>query len=203
MTHLFAILDRSGSMSGLEHDTIEGYNGFIKNLKGEDARVTLTIFDTHFETPYADKPVSKVPALTNKVYFPRGGTALIDAVCGTINDHKKDVKRGDKALVLIITDGYENSSREYTSAQMKALISSLEKRKNWTFTYLGANQDAWGVAQKWGFNMGNVSTYNATRGGTQAAFQTMSVNSHSFVAQSAGSSKSFYADDKDKLKDAK
>lgn len=200
-THVFAILDRSGSMAGLEKSTIDGYNGFVKELTDTDTRVTLTLFDDLVETAYAHKPVKDVPKLTKAIYYPRGMTALVDAVCSTINKYKSDVKKGDKAIVLIITDGLENASHEYTGKQMKDLIKGLDKKNNWTFTYLGANQDAWEVSREWGFRQGNVSTYRATDIGTRAAFATMSVNTSNFARSNASNAGDFYSkQDKDKLK---
>lgn len=201
-THVFAILDMSGSMSGLEKDTIGGYNSFIKKLKGEKIRVTLTCFDTVNEIPYSDLPIKEVPELDEKVYSPRGGTALVDAVCQTINQNKGKVKKGDKALVLIITDGEENSSREYSTVQMKKLISGLEEKGNWTFTYLGANQDAFAVAQRFGMRKGNVSVYQATERGTGVAFASMSVNTQSFARGDSMNLGDFYEKDQEKLENA-
>lgn len=205
MTHVFAILDRSGSMSGLESDTIGGYNGFLDKLrKQRGIRVTLTLFDHEFEQPYADVPIKDAPKLDSKSYFVRGSTALIDAFCRTINEGKSKVKKADKAIVLVITDGYENASRENTSADMKKLVADLEARDNWTFTYLGANQDAWAVAERWGFSKGNVSNFNPTGKGTAQVFATMSMNVAGFAASGSQNVRSFYSDaDKKKLEETK
>ncbi|SRR5258708_7829682 len=200
MTHVFAILDRSGSMGGLETDTIGGYNSFIDKLrKQKGIKVTLTLFDNEYEQPYTDLAIKDVPKLDNKIYFARGSTALIDAFCRSINTGKTIVKKADKAIVLVITDGYENSSSESTTADMKKLVTDLGAKKNWTFTYLGANQDAWANAQNWGFDKGNVSNYNPTRKGTAQVFTTMSVNTGAFAASGNTSTKSFYSD-QDKVK---
>lgn len=203
-THIFCIIDRSGSMGGLEGATIEGYNSYIEKLRDEkDARLTLVLFDNQYEVVNDDRPIKQVPLLDNKTYYVRGGTALIDAVCRTINERKAKVGKQDKALVLIITDGYENASQEYKSPDMRKLVTSLEKKGNWTFTFLGANIDAWGAAQDWGFQQGNVSNYNATVGGTAGAFMSMASNSANLMRSSSQNAKAFYANDKDTLEKTK
>ena len=169
------ILDMSGSMMSVWDVTIDSYNEYINGLK-QDAnkyKVSLTLFDTvAIEYPYTALDIKKVPKLTKAVYTPRSGTPLYDAVCSTLNKIRTKVKKTDKALVVIITDGQENSSREYTEKEMVAIKEELEKLGNWTFVYLEANQDAWDTAQKWGFAGQNVSSYHATERGTQ----TMSSN---------------------------
>jgi hypothetical protein len=126
-------------------------------------------------------------------FTPRGSTALIDAVCKTINEHKKDVKSDEKALVLVITDGGENASKEYNAKQMRDLIQGLEQ-KNWTFTYIGANQDSWQTTKDWGFRQGNVSNYTASAAGTAQTFHTMSLNTRSFAASGSTRTDSFYSE---------
>lgn len=181
-THLFCIVDRSGSMAGLEEATIDGYNEYVDGLRNEkDVNLTLVLFDDRYEVVMDDRPIKQVPKLDKETYFARGMTALIDATCRTINERKGRVGKQDKAIVLIITDGYENSSHEYKSHDMKKLISSLEEKGNWVFTYLGANQDAWSVAQDWGFSSGNVASYNATPRGTVGAFQNIGLSTANMV----------------------
>jgi hypothetical protein len=189
-------------MSSIAQATVDGYNEYINGLKKErGVKLNLVLFDHEYETPISDMPIKDVPDLIlGKTYQPRGSTALIDAVCRTLNTHKENVGKKDKALVVIITDGYENASHEYNSNQMKALVEGLTARDNWTFTYLGANQDAWSVAQDWGFAKGNVSSYNATAAGATAAFSTMSANTINYVRSSSLSTGDFYSDeDKAKL----
>lgn len=205
-THVYAILDRSGSMATLEDDTIGGYNSFIDKLDGDGITVTLVLFDDKYEVPYKEVSLKAVVPLSREIYYVRGGTALLDAVGKTINENKQYVKENEKAIVLIITDGYENSSKEYKGTQIHKMIRELEK-KNWAFTYLGANQDAWAVARDWGFQQGNVATYNATERGTQQIFRTMAVNTAAYAASGAMNGTevgAFYSDeDKKALKDAK
>lgn len=200
MTHLFCIIDRSGSMSGLEKSTIDGYNEYVNNLRKEKAKITTILFDHEFKKLVDNKPIKDSPELNGETYQPRGSTALVDAVCRTINESKDRVKKNDKALVLIITDGYENASREYNSKDMQDLVHGLESKGNWTFTYLGANQDAWATAQSWGFKKGNVSNYVSTDLGTMGAFQVMSANTSGFARSASLKMDAFYSDeDKQKL----
>lgn len=203
VTHVFAILDRSGSMAGLVQDTVGGYNEFISGLEGTDSKVTLTLFDHEMITPYVDTDISEVPKLTKEVYSPRGMTALIDAVYATVKEYEGNVGPDDKAIVLIITDGKENASHKHTTSDLNRLVTRLDKKNNWTFTYLGANQDSWDTVKGWGFQHGNVSNYSASSAGTAQAFSSMSMNSVRVANSSAGAVKDFYVDDKDKLENAK
>lgn len=201
MTHIFAIVDRSGSMMGLEKATIDGYNEYVDNLRKEkNVKLTLTLFDHEMLVPVDDQAIKDTPKLNRELYQPRGATALIDAVCRTLNERKGKVGKKDKALVLIITDGFENASKEYTTKDLQKLVQNLEKQGNFTFTYLGANQDAWAVAQNWGFKQDNVSSYAGTERGTGVAFSTMSANTVAFAASDSLNTKAFYsAEDKVKL----
>lgn len=201
-THVYAILDRSGSMTGLEKSTIEGYNAFIDKLRGENARVTTVLFDDQYEILEKNRRIAAIPKLTKETYFTRGGTALIDAFCKTLTG--EELPKGDRALVIVITDGEENMSREYKTTDMKKLVETLTGTGYWTFTYLGANQDAWGVAQNYGFKAGNVSSYNATDVGTRSAYSVTTASLGNFTAQSASQTDSFFSrEDQDELKKAK
>lgn len=202
ITHVYAILDRSGSMGGLEKSTLEGYNGFVKKLKGSSARLTTVLFDDQFETPVKNVHIADVKPMNDKTYFVRGGTALVDAVCTTLKGTK--IPKADKALVLIITDGEENSSREYDTKDMKALVEKLEGQGNWTFTYIGANQDAWAVAQKYGFAHGNVATYKSTVSGTAQTYTTMAVNTAAFAASGSANTRNYFSqEDQETLEEVK
>ena len=205
-THVIAILDMSGSMMGLEKATIDGYNEYINGLKsdGNPYKVSLTLFDTVNEHPYTAEPIGEVIALTDKQYKPRGRTALYDAVCATLNEVKSKVGKDEKAVCIVITDGGENSSHEYTQKQFIALKKSLEKQGNWTFVYLGANQDAWDTARQWGYRTQNVATYNATTRGTGSTYAAMQVSTSSFAAQDAQMTADFIPQEvQQKLKETK
>ena len=114
------LLDRSGSMTGFESDTIGGYNGYLKGMKEKNAKVTTVLFDDKYEMITERVPVKKVSKMTNKTYFTRGCTALLDAIGKTIK--YMDSVNPEKVLFIITTDGYENASIEYNKAQIKTLI---------------------------------------------------------------------------------
>lgn len=202
-THIFCILDKSGSMGFIQKATIDGYNEYIGGLKDtEGAKFYLTLFDTNVDQRIKGVEIKDVAKLDTDGYRPAGATALYDAVCETLTKAKGKVADDDKALVVIITDGEENSSREHTQQDFKKMVEELQAKGNWTFTYLGANQDAWANAQRWGFKQGNVATFNATDVGTSAAFNSMSMNSVNYVnAKGTRATASFYAADAEKLKD--
>jgi hypothetical protein len=127
------LLDRSGSMDSCRQDTIDGFNTFIDSQKQFGGTMTLCLFDDQFETVYDKLPIEEVPPLTEHTFVPRGGTALHDAMGQVLK-----MNLSDDAMVIILTDGDENSSRTYTSAHVKDLVNL----KPWKFVYLGANQDA-------------------------------------------------------------
>ena len=135
------LLDRSGSMETCRQDTIDGFNSFIESQKQFGGTMTLCLFDDKFETVYDKTPIDEVPVLTEDTFVPRGGTALLDAMGQIL---KMDLS--DDAMVIVLTDGEENSSRTYTSAHVKDLVDL----KPWKFVYLGANQDAVLAATKLG-----------------------------------------------------
>ena len=163
------LLDRSGSMGGLETDTIGGYNSFIKSKKNLDALLTTVLFDDKIEFLHDRDDIRKVKSLTNKDYYVRGSTALMDAIGITINKISKESK-GRKVIFVITTDGLENSSREYSKSKIKSMI---EKRKDWEFLYLGANIDSYGEASSIGIRRERVSNYKASKRGTEKMFQAL------------------------------
>jgi hypothetical protein len=127
------LLDRSGSMESCRNDTIDGFNTFIDSQKQFGGTMTLCLFDDQFETVYEKTPIEDVPVLTEDTFVPRGGTALLDAMGQVLK-----MQLSDDTMVIILTDGDENSSVTYTSAH----INDLVNLKPWKFVYLGANQDA-------------------------------------------------------------
>lgn len=150
ITEVVFILDRSGSMSGLESDTIGGFNSIIAKQKKEEGRayVTTVLFDSHMQRIHDRLDIQNVPKMTEKDYVPRGCTALLDAVGDTIRHiahiHKysraEDVP--EKTVVIITTDGMENSSRRYTREKVKKLIEHEQTKYGWEFIFMGANIDA-------------------------------------------------------------
>lgn len=191
------ILDMSGSMQSVKEATISGFNEYLGNLKkdGNDYRVNVTFFDDLIEKPYVDAKIYDVMPIRNE-YQPRGMTALYDAICKTVSESRK-LGNHEKALVVIMTDGGENSSKEYTEQDFIRIKEKLEDGGNYTFVFLGANQDAWGVAGRWGFAKNNVARYNATKAGTKFAFDNMS-RSTSMYAASADFTTQEFMSDKDK-----
>ena len=177
LTELVFVLDRSGSMAGLEADTIGGYNAMIEKQKKEpgDAIVTTVLFDDRYEMLYSGVDIHKVEPLTGKQYFARGMTALLDAVGKTIAamDEKYGKLPGcmipEKTLFVITTDGMENASREFDRRGIKALIEA-HKEKGWEFLFLGANIDAVQVGGSMGIGADRSVTYKADGAGTAMNF---------------------------------
>ena len=171
-TDIVFLLDRSGSMSGLESDTIGGYNSFIKEQKKIEGEVYLTtvLFDNEYEVLHDRVDIKKVKNLTEKDYYVRGSTALLDAIGITINNIKKKAK-DHKVIFVITTDGMENASREYTKEKIKKMI---EHNKNFEFIYLGANIDAYSEGMNIGISRSNIANYKASEKGTKSMFRGLS-----------------------------
>ncbi len=169
------ILDMSGSMESVRRQTISGVNEYIDQLKtkGGNIRFTLTLFDTVMEKLYSNTPIKDVEHLTEKEYAPRGFTALYDAAVETIEEAATKVKGQKKtsSLVVIMTDGEENSSQKHDDKCLKDLIKKLESDGGWTFTFMGANQDAWATAQSFGISRGNTMSWDSTAVGTKNAMR--------------------------------
>lgn len=161
------ILDRSGSMEACRDDTIGGFNAFLTEQKKEGGTLTLVQFDHEYLVSYTSKPITDVEPLTGETFNPRGSTALLDAIGKTI---KRNANLTNPT-VIILTDGHENSSHEYTKAHVKDLIEEYQK-KGWTFVYLGANQDAFAEAGNLGIAPGATMNYDANR--TPDAFRVLS-----------------------------
>ena len=198
------ILDKSGSMSSVREATISGFNEYVGTLKKDKKsqyEFSFTLFDTDIIASEAI-PVSKVADLTPGLYNPSGNTALYDAVCSTIKDVKE--KKGQKVITIIMTDGEENSSKEYTEVQMKALIDERTKKGNWTFVYLGANQDSYAKAQKYGISSMNASNFNSTSAGVGATMRSVASNTAMYAQSNLSQTADFFSkEDQDKLNNAK
>ena len=169
MVDLIFIMDRSGSMMGSEMDTIGGFNSFIqKEIKNEkNTKVTTVLFDHEYEMLYKRKPIHQVDKLTEKEYWVRGSTALLDAIGKTINTLDKEID--NKALVVIMTDGYENASCEYSKQQIANLINN----HNWEFIYIGADIDSYSEARNFGFKKSRIANYQKTRQGYDDVFTSV------------------------------
>lgn len=187
LTELVFILDRSGSMGGLEKDTIGGYNAMLNKQKEEDGecRVTTVLFDGRAELLHDRIEMQAVSLMTDKEYFVRGSTALLDAMGTTIHKidnaikHTADDFRPENVLFVIITDGEENSSREYSASKIKDLVEQQTK-VGWEFIFLGANIDAVETASHIGISADNAQNYHADREGVQLNFKTASEMAASF-----------------------
>jgi len=182
MTELVFILDRSGSMAGLERDTIGGYNAMLEKQKlveGE-CRVTTVLFDNDSEIFHDRIDCKAVRPLTERDYAVGGSTALLDAIGSTIrkigNAQKRtaDEYRAKQVMFVIITDGEENSSREFTSRKVKSMIQRQKAEYGWEFIFLGANIDAVETAAKFGISPDRAQDYHADSEGVNLNFRVMS-----------------------------
>ena len=180
LTEIVFILDRSGSMSGLEGDTIGGFNGILEKQKKQpgEALISTVLFDHESEVIHDRVDLQKIPPLTEKEYFVRGCTALLDAVGGAIhhisNVHKyiREEDRPEKTLFVITTDGMENASREYTYDRVKQMIEQ-KKEAGWDFIFLGANIDAAKEAARFGISLDCAADYHADTLGTKTMYDAV------------------------------
>ncbi|MCR8847465.1 VWA domain-containing protein [Rossellomorea sp. SC111] len=180
-TEIIFLLDRSGSMRGLEQETIRGYNSFIekqRQLTGQTL-VTTVLFDDKVEQLWSGMEAGKV-RLTREEYFVRGCTALMDAVGKTIIEvghrlsHMAEEERPGKVIFVITTDGMENASVEFSAIQVKELISHQQERYNWEFIFLGANINAAEEAMNIGIDIGNAYQFKASSKGVEAMYDVVS-----------------------------
>jgi hypothetical protein len=178
LTEIVFLLDRSGSMRGLEEDTIGGFNSFVerqRSLKGQTI-ITTVLFDDQYEILWNGIDAREVK-LTNKEYYVRGCTALLDAVGRTILDvgyrlsMTKESRRPGKVIFVITTDGMENASREFTYEKVKELIKHQQEKYSWEFIFLGANIDAPIEAANIGISMDNAFDYEATEMGVRNMYR--------------------------------
>jgi uncharacterized protein YegL len=187
-TSINVVIDRSGSMSNLAKDTIGSFNTFLtdqKDVPGE-AALTLCTFNTHYSLVHDFVKLATVPNLDAKTYSPSGGTALLDALGATINSVGQKLaampedERPSKVIFLVITDGEENSSHEFTKAQVKAMILHQQEVYKWEFVFMGANIDAVSEAESLGIRGANTVNYCATVAGTQDLYKSVSSGMKSY-----------------------
>ena len=183
MTELVFILDRSGSMSGLEKDTIGGFNSMIEKQKKEagEALVSTVLFDTESVVIHGRLPLDRVPRMTEKEYFTRGCIALLDAVGGAIhhigNIHKYARKEDvpEKTMFIITTtDGYENASKRYDYEKVRKMIERQKEKYGWEFLFLGANIDAAAEARRFGISADRAVNYKCDEAGTALNYEVIS-----------------------------
>lgn len=180
LTEIIFLLDRSGSMSGLENDTIGGYNGFLKSqCKLGDTSLTTILFDDKYEILHNGVDAGKV-TLTEKEYFTRGSTALLDAVGKTILDvgfrlsHIPEENRPGKIIFVITTDGMENSSNEFSYDKISDMITLQQKVYHWEFIFMGANIDVAKESHRLGIQAERAFRYEASEEGTDRMYQQVS-----------------------------
>lgn len=182
LTELVFILDKSGSMGGLETDTIGGYNSMLakqQTVEGE-CHFTTVLFDNNYELLHDRIDIKAVSPITEKEYQIGGSTALLDAIGRTIHKignaqkHTADDYRAEKVMFVIITDGEENSSREYSVQKIKAQIERQKTKYGWEFTFLGANIDAVETAGRFGISVDRAQNYHADSEGVELNFRVMS-----------------------------
>ena len=187
-TELVFILDKSGSMAGLESDTIGGFNALITKQKKEqgDARVTTVLFNHDYELLHDRISIKGIAPITDKEYEVSGTTALLDAIGSTIqkigNAQKRtsEEERAGKVMFIITTDGHENASCEYNYKKIKSMIAHQKDTYNWEFVFLGANIDAVSTAEKFGIDEDFAVKYHADTEGTQLNYKVLNDTVSSF-----------------------
>jgi len=176
LTEIVFILDRSGSMGGLENDTIGGFNGFVKKqVKAGQTSLTTVLFDDKYEILHNGVDAGNV-TLTDREYFTRGSTALLDAVGKTINDVGKrlyetaEESRPGKVIFVITTDGLENASREFSYDEVKRMITHQTEKYDWEFVFMGANIDVAKEGDKLGIKTDQSFVFESTAKGIYSMF---------------------------------
>lgn len=180
---LVMVIDRSGSMSPLVNDTIGGINSFIQQHKKDspEAKFSLILFDNDYEFVYDNVPIAEVKEIDNTIYYVKGFTALLDAIGKTINNVKEiDPNR---VFVCIVTDGFENDSKEFDNDTIKKMIKEREEA-GWIFQYLGANQDAFAVGQAMGLSKIACASIGCNSLGTRSAYSAATSRSIKFCHSS-------------------
>ena len=181
VTELVFILDRSGSMGGLESDTIGGFNSLIEKQKKEDGEcfVSTVLFDNECEVIHDRVKLSEIKPMTDKEYYVRGCTALIDAIGGAVrhisNIHKyaraEDVP--EHTMFVITTDGLENASHKFSSSEVKKMIEKRKEKDGWEFLFIGANIDSVETAKHFGIGADRAVNYKADKKGTRVLYEAV------------------------------
>jgi von Willebrand factor type A domain len=198
------ILDDSGSMNSVQKATISSFNEYVKSLqtdKKNSYKFSLTKFADYIETKDI-QDINEVKPLTTDTYMANGSsTSLYDAVCMTLHDVENNP---GKNLVVILTDGEENSSKEYSEKDFRELVKKLEAKDTWTFTYLGANQDSYAVAQRFGFKKGNVSNYHTSAAGMRSVGSNLAQSTVAMASSGDWSTQEYFSkEQQDEMEETK
>ena len=210
-THISVIIDKSGSMSSTKTDTIGGFNTFLKEQQDVDGTGTLTLiqFDDQYEVHENMSPLENAEDLTSKTYSPRGSTALLDAIGKTINTTEANLKelsddeQPEKVIFVVITDGYENASREFNKSQISEMVKRHEEDDEWDFVFIGANMDSIAEGGSMGVRACNTLNYCATGEGTRNLYKGLSDNMTSYrcsTSRGKGGKIGFFENEEDALK---
>lgn len=191
LTEIICVIDKSGSMEPTKNDSIGGFNNFLKQQKElpGDAILTLTLFDTDYATLYNGTPIKDAAGLTNVNYSPSGHTAMYDAICHTIDivgerlSKTDEANKPEKVMFVILTDGEENSSKEYNKEQTLSKIKQQTDVYKWEFVFLAANQDAIANAKKLNISAANTVAFASTGDGTRSAYLSMNNIAKSYRAK--------------------
>lgn len=183
-THISVIIDRSGSMSSTREDTVGGFNTFLKDQQEVEGTGTLTLvqFNNSYDVCENMGALEDIEEMTSKTYIPSGGTALLDAIGKTINSTEAKIKDMDedeqpeKVIFLIITDGYENASREFSKSNISEMVKRHEEEDEWDFVFVGANIDSFSEGGGMGVRACNTSNYVADSLGTKNLYRSLSDN---------------------------
>ncbi len=209
-TDITIILDRSGSMESVKQDTIGGFNSFLseqQKVEGEGA-LSLVQFDDQYDVVYEDKDINSADKLTERTFQPRGSTALFDAIGRTVNSVGQrlaalpEAERPDKVLLVIMTDGFENASREFTAAKISEMIGHQRNVYKWEFMFIGANQDAVLSAQEIGIPAAASLTYAANEEGTQIAYSMIASKVRNYRVSNDAEALNFNDEDRERQKKA-
>ena len=181
LTEIVFILARSGSMAGLEGDTIGGFNSMIEKQRRQEgeAYISTVLFVNHSDVIHDRVPLDKVPRLTEKEYYVRGCTALLDAVgsavhhIGNVHKYAREEDVPEKTIFVITTDGMENASRSYSYEKVRAMIEERREKHGWEFLFLGANIDAAREAARFGIRPDRAANYHADSRGTEVIYEAV------------------------------
>lgn len=209
LTSINIILDESGSMEPLTDDTIGGFNGFLRKQRELPGRATvsLTKFNSGAKVIYTNVPLEQAGDLSRETYEPGAGTALLDAIGQAVNALKSALRetpeeeRPAKVIFLIMTDGQENSSREFGKRTIAEMIRRRREKDGWEFVFMGANVDAFAEAQALGIHRGNTIHYASSAEGTRSAFQRMSDAMSSYRSGTDSRSSSYFEKEKEDSED--